>query len=404
MEEKLIMNKKKKTAITAACFLLTAFAAVQMSADIRPAADSVTVIYGEKAEIPPCTAKLMSFDVTPMITVQDCSDYEKTGDYRIDYVYKVLGIPFRRVSVPVSVIDVDAPQIEMPETVYFSLVNKPDAEPVYSITDNYDSTDAIEVRRSGETVPSREGTYPMRVIAKDSSGNVSSKTFFQVKGDIGEADFEPGVFHLKDYDNSGVILDYNEATEMTEWECSQIYYIGDSNFVNMGMCNAADSSHVFARLALSPSSFDLPVYHKNEMTYYNAAYLVKEYRPNTAVVLMGLSEAGSGDPVGLADAYEKRIDELQEASPDTQFIISAVLPVIEGESEAAASQLQVNRVNYCLLKMCEKRGWNMLDAAEVYTGENGYAETRLFAEDGYHIKNEYFWKYLDQVRCSVHLK
>ncbi len=389
--------------LAALCAVIAA-SGLMMSADIQPSENSVTVLYGQKAEIPSYSARLFSSDISSRITVEDRSDYETLGEYQIDYSYRFLGIPFKKVSVPVTVIDVDAPRIEMPETVFFSRVNEPDAEPVYSITDNYDDSETVKVRQSGNSDQTKEGAYPLKIVAEDSSGNTSSKTYLQVKGDIDEEDFAPGVFHLSDYDEEGVILRYSEAEQMTEWEYMQVYYIGDSNYVNMGMCNAADSSHIFARLALSPSTFDLPVYHNNEMTYFNAAYLVEEYKPNTAVVLMGLSEAGSGDPVRLAEAYEKRIDELLEVSPDTQFIISAVLPVIEGKSEAAATQLQVNRVNYCLLRMCERRGWSMLDATEVFTGENGYAENRLFAEDGYHIKNDYFWKYLDQVRCSVHLK
>lgn len=363
---------------------------------------SVTALVGEEIQLPGYTASLFSRDMTDAVSVADPTDKDHTGTYTVTYRLSWHGIPLRTVRIPVTVRDVDAPVIETDTGgVLFVKTGEPADLSAFRVSDNYDAPENISLTVSGDYDLNTEGRYNVRITAADTGGNTAEKHLVLAVGDISESDFAPGVFDLYAYDHSGVCFS-GLAEPADDGMFDRIYFVGDSNFVNMAKYKAVNPQRVLARHAMSPGTFDLPVIYGNVQTDRSALQIISEIQPEYCIVGMGLSEAGNRNPLVLADAYEQCMIRLQEACPDTTFVISSLFPVIKGQGKAPASQTEINRINYCLMKMCERIHMNMIYNSEWLTDSEGYAEKDYFLNDGFHLKAGYFSIYTDCIRYTFH--
>lgn len=167
--------------------------------------------------------------------------------------------------------------------------------------------------------------------------------------------------------------------------------------VNFATYNGLPSNRVFARFALSPASFDLPVFYNN-VQRDNIVTLSKRIKPCAMILTMGLNEVPLKSPIKLVDHYKTRIHELQESSPDSLIIVSSIFPVTTNPKDTKASQKQINMFNYCLYQMCVEEDLPFINVDPVYKDNTGYANSDYYLEDGYHIKGAYFNLYNDYIR------
>jgi hypothetical protein len=180
-----------------------------------------------------------------------------------------------------------------------------------------------------------------------------------------------------------------------------LYWMGDSNILNLGRYNGVESSRVLARYGMTPATFDLPLYYDNRETYSNAEALIRRFRPKLLILMMGEAEAAGGNPIALAEHYYACIQSLQQASPDTVIIVSAILPVCRSVQKSAADQKAINRANYCLLRMCEEHDIPMICANDWLMGEDGYGNPEYYNEDGFHLRAASFDRYTGYVRLVL---
>ena len=371
---------------------------------IRPDTDSVITLYGNaESPVPGVSASLFGMDVSNRISVTDTTDITKVGTYQIRYTCKILGIPLRTVSIDSVVADMEPPEITMDEgVVCFTKTGEDWAYPAYAVKDNYDPANAVEVTLAGAADRDKPGIYNASLKACDTSGNCTLRSLRVVVGDAAEEDFKPENFDLDALDPTHYLL--KPGTEpASDAEFRDLYWVGDSNILNLGKYDGLPSDRVIARYAMSPSTFELPIYYRDTLVYKNAGMLIGELKPKRILIMMGEAEAGSGDPLQLADDYAKCLDELKKASPSTEIIVSAILPIRKGSTEAAASQEQINRVNYCLLQMCRQKKIPMLCPDKWIKDDSGYGISEYYLDDGFHLKGSHFEAFTDYVRyCLNH--
>ena len=158
-----------------AALLVSGAFALREGVNIHADQEKINVIYGEKApELPAFSADLYGHPVNQMVTVNDRINYTRVGEYTVDYTFRVLGIPLRTVSVPASVLDMEAPVIDLKEgTICFTKTNAPWSFPDYSVHDNYELVHDIRVSITGGADNQTPGTYEAKLKACDSSGNCS---------------------------------------------------------------------------------------------------------------------------------------------------------------------------------------------------------------------------------------
>ncbi|MCI2155049.1 hypothetical protein FYJ51_08285 [Erysipelotrichaceae bacterium Oil+RF-744-GAM-WT-6] len=385
--------------MTAAAAIAGVYAAMYLGSMLTVEDPDIIAIYGkETAEPSSFQAELFGRDISSHVAVRTDLNPDRVGTYRTDYTLKVLGIPIRTVHGQVSVKDVEAPIITMADhPTVFTKIHEDCSLPAYTVTDNYDSPDQISVRIGGGADLDTAGTYECMLIASDTSGNSSSRRLTLIVGDIRDEDFQPGRFHLSDYDSSGVIL-RPHGDSISDQDFEGVIFSGDSNIVNMSMSGHVPSNQALARYAMCPSTFDLPVFYRNEMTYKNLTQWTGILKPDILILEMGLSEVKEGDAIREAEAYETCIDQLLNASEDTRLIICSLWPVRDDDNESGASQELINRLNYCLLKLCEKKGLHMIDADTVLKEQNGYGYRDYYAEDGYHLNAAQFPIFVNYAR------
>ena len=394
-----------KVSVLVLAVLLGLYAGMRFLTKIEPDQKKVVVLYGENSvKYPEVRASLLGMDVTGKIITEDNIDYSVLGEYQIRYLYRLFGIlPLAEKHVQVNIVDMDSPEIGLPNgNVVFARSAEEDVFPAYTVTDNYDDEEHIRVSMDTEVTRTSDSVFESSLVACDSSENCTYKSLRVYVGDISEEEFEPGVFDLFRYDHAGTIL-RQDGNLLSEAEFGQIYFIGDSNFMNMSEYRWLNPSRVIARYALGPSSFDFPANYNNTPMSRSAAGLVHDLQPGMIVLHMGLSEAGNGDPVLLAQMYGDKLDELQEAAPDASIFVSAITPVVKGSTEAAASQTEINRANYCLLQMCTEKHIPMIYSSEVFFDEEGYGDEQRFQPDGFHFQGDNFPVYTEYVRDEVKL-
>ena len=393
-------NKKIAAGIIGAAALILLILHAGIS--IRPEEKSVITLYGERDyAVPGFTARLFGSDISSAVSVKDTTDISKVGTYRITYTCRLLGIPLRSVSIDSVVKDMEAPEIEMDEGVIcFTRVGEDWSYPSYRVRDNYDNTEDIAVTLEGDTDLHRRGTGSATLKACDTSGNCAVRNLRVVVGDAAEEDFAPEQFDLDKLDVSHYLLQPGTAP-VSDGVFRELYWIGDSNILNLGKYDGLPSDRVIARYAMAPMTFDLPVHYCDVQTNDSAVSLIKRLKPKRIILMMGESESGNGDPLELAEDYGKCLDEIHEASPSTDIIVSAILPVRKGSTEAAASQEQINRVNYCLLQMCKEKKIPMLCADKWIKDESGYGIYDYYLEDGFHLQASHFAAYTDYVRYCL---
>ena len=369
---------------------------------IHPEEDSVITVYGDKpAPVPGVKATMFGSDISDQIIISDATDPSHVGTYPIRYQYRFLGIPLKTVTIDSVIADMDAPEIELEEgAICFSKVGKDWSYPAYLVHDNYDPAENLQITLEGDADPSKRGTYPAQLKACDTSGNCAMRSLRVVVGDAAEEDFLPERFDLDKLDRDHYLLAPN-AEPADDTTFRELYWIGDSNILNLGEYGGLPADRVVARYAMGPATFDLPIHYGNVQQSYSAADLVSWTKPKRVILMMGEAEAGSGDPIKLAEEYGKCLDELKKVSPDTKIYVSAILPIRKGSTEAAATQEQINRVNYCLLQMCREKKIPMLCADSWLKDESGYGIPDYYLEDGFHLQAKDFPAYTDYVRYCL---
>ena len=375
-----------------AAFLLLFFFGIK----ITPEKDTLNVLYGSPVETPGASASFLGSDLSDRIVVTDDIDETTIGTYHITYT--IAGIPFRSAETAVNILDVDAPEITPETYVLFTKTGEDVQLPDYNVTDNYEDPEHITVNLEHDYDNGTPGTYTAKLTAEDTSHNRSSATLKIVVGDLSEEDFLPGNFDLFNYDIQGICYQRVEPS-LTDEQLQEIWFIGDSNFVNMSDHHSLRPDRVLARFALAPGTFDLPVFYNGAQTQENTEYWIRRYQPERILVTMGYSEVAAGDPLALADAYAKKLSLLKEADPDAQIVVATIFPVNLEITEAGVTQAMINKANYCLLKMCEREGYRLINTAEYFVDpKTGIGFSNYYLADGFHINAGYFPVYNEYIK------
>jgi len=374
---------------------------VWIGASLTTDANNVTAVYGQDdVTLPAYRAAIFGIPANGLVQTEGEADLSVTGAHPVRYCLRFLGIPLKTKVVTVTVVDMEAPVLEMDDGVIcFSRVNEDWTYPTYQVSDNYDSKEDIKVSIEGEADSSKEGIYNAKLKACDTSDNCVMRNLTMVVGAASDQDFDPKRFDLYALDSHQVLLEPEGGLDSAY---AELYWMGDSNILNLGMYNGVPDNRVMARYAMAPETFDKPLTYRNVVQRWNAEEGVALLKPKRLILMMGEAEAGSGNPLKFAEDYGECVDRLLKANPDMKLYISAILPIREKDSEAAATQEQINRANYCLMQMCYEKKLPMICADAWLKDDSGYGYPDYYLEDGFHLSASHFPAYTDYVRqCLV---
>lgn len=146
-------------------------------------AENIEIEYGSEVNTAVYVVKIDSFVITPArisdneinvsnITMK-CPEikFKKLGKIKLEYQ-----IGKEVYDTDATIVDTEAPEIELENDEFTFEVNQmKDLESYFTIKDNYDDKEDIEVEIDGEVDSAKEGEYDIKIKAMDSSGNSSSK-------------------------------------------------------------------------------------------------------------------------------------------------------------------------------------------------------------------------------------
>lgn len=117
------------------------------------------------------------------------------------------------------------------------------------------------------------------------------------------------------------------------------------------------------------------------------AEMAKKWQPRYLVITLGIDYGVyyyRNDLKTFAFYYEKLLDAVCEASPDTVLVLQSIFPV--GRGSTVITNEMVNSANAVIAEIAARRGLVFVDAATPLKDSEGYlAPEYCYSEDGIHL-------------------
>ena len=137
--------------------------------------DNILLNVNEKYKDEGATASVHKKDLTSSITVDNKVDYNKVGKYDITYNLKYHNRKYN-IKRTIEVLDKEVPSIELTGEEVIITEGEKYTELGYKANDNYDGDITNKVEISNNIDTSKPGTYEVKYVVKDDSGNETIKT------------------------------------------------------------------------------------------------------------------------------------------------------------------------------------------------------------------------------------
>ena len=172
---------------------------------------------------------------------------------------------------------------------------------------------------------------------------------------------------------------------------ARVIFVGDSTTAHMASRAAVSRSQVWATktryLNLSPRVTDERIVLPETGTELTVAAAAGATRPAFLVITLGIDYGVyyyRDAPDKFAFYYEKLLDAISAASPETTLILQSVFPV--GRQSKAITNGMVDNANRVIKEIADRRGLCYLDANTLLKDGDGYlAERFCDSADGIHL-------------------
>ncbi len=138
-----------------------------------------------------------------------------------------------------------------------------------------------------------------------------------------------------------------------------------------------------------------------KMTLSEAA---RTYRPEYLLLTVGINGLCQWNEENFSRYYEKMIDLVEEASPDTTILLHSVYPTASniGGRLTGFTNDKIDRLNSWIQKIAEKRGLFYLDSASALKDERGCLPLAYQNGDGLHLNTQGFNAVLKNIDRIAH--
>lgn len=337
-------------------------------------------------------------DVTEDVKVTHNIDNKKIGKYEITFTYKKDDKEYK-VTKKIDVKDISEPVITLTRGEEITVViNSKYKEPGYEVTDNYDTNlnDLVEI--SGEVDTSKEGTYEIKYIVKDSSKNettVTRKVIVTKDSPLNKS--------VKDFSLDGLFTDVllEETKDGGKAYSDEFIFAGDSTALYYVINKQITGKRLWHKEGINPeTALNNSIYINHIETNKTFIQNFEERKPKKVIMTLGTNSAAYMEPAYFIKNYKKLIEGIKEVSPDTLLIVQSIPPV-SGSYDSKTTGInndKINKLNYYILEMCSELGVPFLNSAEALKNSNGALKEGYYITDGIHLSksgNEVLMKYFE---------
>ena len=177
-----------------------------------------------------------------------------------------------------------------------------------------------------------------------------------------------------------------ETAEADESYMENVYFIGDSRTVALSTVGIAED-HLFAEVGLShENALDKRTVVMEDQTIVTIPDAVRITAPKIAIVNFGVNGIGYMDEESFLEEYREMILEFKECSPDTIFVIEAILPVSSGyEMQSNVRNQTITNMNQKLYDLAEELECYYLATDTVMLDDDGALKEEYNSGDGIHF-------------------
>ncbi|MBQ7474910.1 MAG: hypothetical protein IJS78_03205 [Clostridia bacterium] len=112
-------------------------------------------------------------------------------------------------------------------------------------------------------------------------------------------------------------------------------------------------------------------------------------RPPMMIITVGINGVALWDEDAFKEEYLRLIDEIGEASPDTEILLQSILPIAPSYAHwGEITNASITAANAWILEVAERRGLHYLDTFSALVGEDGNIRPELVKDDGLHANEE----------------
>lgn len=174
---------------------------------------------------------------------------------------------------------------------------------------------------------------------------------------------------------------------------SDAVFVGDSRTEGLRMYSGISPSPKF----FSGVGLTVTKVFSDQIVQLNGQWLtvadaLRQADYNKVYIMLGMNELGWVYESVYAQDYGRIIDVIRETHPDATIYVQSIIPVSKWKDTTDPDRVYTNanvvRLQKVLCEMCEEKGVNYVNVAEVMQDENGYLFSEA-TEDGMHLTQEY---------------
>ena len=183
---------------------------------------------------------------------------------------------------------------------------------------------------------------------------------------------------------------------------NKIYFVGDSttyHFIKGGI----DESHILVpssyTLTLTSDITSITVGNKG-LTIANA---IKDAGCEIVIITIGVNGADNFTEIKYKTYYQKLIDDIQLASPQTKIIIQSVFPVTKDYSEEnnGVSNWGIDRLNKWAQDIADEKSLYYLDTQSILKDDTGSQYERYSVKDGVHMNSDAYKAIINYIKTHA---
>lgn len=189
---------------------------------------------------------------------------------------------------------------------------------------------------------------------------------------------------------------YN-STDYDKTFFSNSLFIGDSIFTGFSGFGYLEPDNVFAQVGLNPESA-----LTKEINGVTAAKKAEEMQPDYICIMLGTNGLAFLSTDYMAEEMSKLVDELRNASPDSEIVILSIPPVTAAhESENPEKIPLIADYNSKLQKTAESKECKYIDIFTMLQDADGYLSADYAEADGLHFLGKAYGVVLSRIQFEL---
>lgn len=169
---------------------------------------------------------------------------------------------------------------------------------------------------------------------------------------------------------------------------SHALLVGDSLSDGIGIHNVIPEMQLMTRIGLTPQSAATEKLFKNNGKPVTLAQKLPVMRPSAVYLWLGSNGLVSKEPEQVIKEYNRLLNRLLAALPNTPFYLLEVTPVqhLSQKQYATFTNERIDAFNTALHELAEQHNVYVLPINSMLKDDEGYLREEYAAEDGVHLR------------------